>query len=66
MTANGKIYDMTNEKPFAHAGKMHPTALSIFLQTVTDVLIFLGLSIGIIVQVSSFSCGLSDKVFLLN
>lgn len=52
MTVNGKIYDMSNEKQFGHAGKMHPTALSIFLKTVTDVLIFLGVSIGIIVQVS--------------
>ncbi len=52
MTANGKIYDVTHEKSYGHAGKMHPTALSIFLKTVTDVLIFLGVSIGIIVQVS--------------
>lgn len=52
MTANGKIYDMTNEKRYGHAGKMHPTAVSIFLNTVIDVLVFLGASIGFIVQVS--------------
>ncbi|KAG4073001.1 hypothetical protein HA402_009420 [Bradysia odoriphaga] len=50
MTANGKIYDMSNEKRYGHAGKMHPTALSIFLNTVMDVLVFLGASIGFIVQ----------------
>lgn len=52
MTASGKIYDMSNKKPFKHAEKMHPTALSIFLNTVLDVLVFLGASIGFIVQVS--------------
>lgn len=53
MTANGRIYDMSNEKQFGHGGKMYQTALSIFLKTVTDVLVFLGLSIGFIVQVST-------------
>lgn len=54
MTANGKIYEMTNGKSFGHAGKMHSAPFSIFLKTLTDVLIFLGLSIGFIVQVSFF------------
>lgn len=69
MTANGKLYNMSNGKTFAHAGKMHPTALSIFLKTVTDVLIFLGVSIGFIVQVSidafsSWSLILRDVFFI--
>lgn len=55
MTADTKMYEMSNDRPFIHGGKMQHRALSIFVKTLTDVLIFLGASIGFIVQVSVFS-----------